>query len=66
MFTCQDFDSHFVKLIVHLFSLVIPEDIRRAANMQASSLNVIFGVRQLGVERSDRGNGLFFFAGPSA
>ena len=59
MFLCQDFDSHIVKLIVHLFSQVIPQDTRSAANMQGDVLNVIFDVRQLGLESSDRGNGRF-------
>ena len=59
MFLCQDFDSHVVKLIVHLFSQVIPQDTRSTANMQRDLLNVIFDVRQLALECSDRGNGRF-------
>ena len=54
MFLCQELDSHLVQ---YLFSQVIPQDTRSAANMQGDLLNVIFGVRQLGLERSDRSNG---------
>ena len=63
MFLCQDFESHVVMLIVHLFSLVliqvVPQNIPSAASVRGSLLSVIFGVRQLGLERSDRANGRF-------
>ena len=49
-FLCQDFDSHAIKLIVHLFSL------------EGGLLDITFSVRQLGLERSDRVNGPFVSA----
>ena len=57
MFLCQDFDSHVVKLIVHLFSQVIPQAVGTAANMQAF-VNLVLNA--LTVAMVD------FGAGPSA